>query len=84
MKDFGTFGDGLRKGLAIRVRCACGKQATFRASDFCDILRADESIADRTWRCSWCGERASDVRFAPIDRNDREGMAQWRSRNGAG
>lgn len=73
-----TFAEGLRQGLAIKVRCVCGKQATFRASDFRDAIGPDDDIGDRTWRCTWCGERATDIRYTAIDRNDREGMAQWR------
>jgi hypothetical protein len=76
--EIGTFAEGLRKGLGILVRCSCGKSATFRAADFSSIIGPSETIQDRVWRCSWCGERASFVGYTTIDRNDREGLAQWR------
>lgn len=78
-QEIKNFAEGLRKGLGIMVRCACGKTATFRASDFRDIIGPGENIEDRTWRCSWCGERANRVRYTTIDRNDRESLAQWRA-----
>jgi hypothetical protein len=76
-QDIKCFAEGVRKGLGIMVRCVCGKTATFRASDFRDIIGPGENIEDRTWRCSWCGDRAGYVRFTTINRNDREGLAQW-------
>ena len=77
-QDIKNFAEGVRKGLGISVRCGCGKKASFQAADFRDIIRPGENIEDRVWRCSWCGERASYIRYATLDRNNREGLAQWR------
>ncbi|KQT53761.1 hypothetical protein ASG43_18215 [Aureimonas sp. Leaf454] len=77
-QDIKNFAEGVRKGLGIYIRCQCGKTVTFRAADFRAVLGPGEDIRDRVWRCSWCGQRAGYVRYTTIDRNDREGLAQWR------
>ena len=77
--DVPTFEESVRRGLGICVECGCGKTATFRAADFCGVMRPGQAIEERIWRCSWCGERARSVRYTRIDRNDREGLAQWRA-----
>ncbi|KQT53831.1 MULTISPECIES: hypothetical protein [unclassified Aureimonas] len=82
LSDIKLFGEAVRRGLGVEVRCGCGKTATFRASDFRETIGPGEAIEDRTWRCSWCGERARSVRYTALDRNDREGLAQWRKPGG--
>ena len=75
-----SFADGLRKGLGILVRCQCGKQAIFRASDFMDVIAPGEDIEARVWRCTWCRKRASFVRYVPLDGVEREDLSRWSPR----
>lgn len=78
MQQVRNFGDGLRRGLGILIRCDCGKTVRFRCSDFREHVPEDANVEAYRWRCSWCGRVASSVRYVALDRNDREGLAQWR------
>ena len=72
-----NFADGLRKCLGIMVRCQCGKHVLFRASDFIGWISPGEDIEARLWRCTWCGERAAQVRYTDLEGVGREDLAKW-------
>lgn len=73
------FREGLMRDMGIMIRCKpCGKEVVYRASDFRGYIAPNRVIEHMTWRCAWCHEPSSWVRWVIIDRMPREDLAQWR------
>ncbi|GGD87860.1 hypothetical protein GCM10011390_03280 [Aureimonas endophytica] len=64
--------------MAIVVRCGCGKSVLDPAQNFEGFISPMAEIEDLRWRCSWCGRRASYVRWRLVQDVNREALAQWK------
>ncbi|ALN75744.1 hypothetical protein [Aureimonas sp. AU20] len=74
------FGEGLRKGLGIVVRCdPCNARVIYRCIDFQGFIAQGADIETLNWRCSSCRARADYVRYTFPDKLERESLAQWKA-----
>lgn len=71
------FTEGMRKGLAIRVRCPCGSGRLHAARDLYGYVAPRAVIEELRWRCASCGDRAVYVRWCLVQDINRHVVEPW-------
>ena len=68
-KPVDTIGEAARRGMALRVECACGKTEYFLACDIVKVWGSRRKLDGRGFRCQRCVPPAITVTPLDIDRD---------------
>ena len=64
-----TVGEAARRGMALRVECACGKTEYFLACDIVKIWGKHRKLDGRGFRCQSCSPPIVTITALDIDRD---------------
>jgi hypothetical protein len=62
-----TVGEAARRGMALRVECACGKTEYFLACDIVKVWNENRRLDGRGFRCQRCKLPAVKITALDID-----------------